>query len=240
MTFLAVLTGVFWLGLLTAVSPCPLTTNIAAISFLGRSAGNWPRVLLSAMLYALGRTIVYVGLGAALLWAFGAMAGGDGLREFASPASRHFQRYGNIVMGPALLLIGMIMLGLIELNISVGVGGSKLQERLAKGGAIWALPLGVLFALAFCPPSVAMFLSAMVISLESGSAILPPLVYGIGTAVPVIAFAFIIAFASQSVGKAFNRLTQVERILRAVTGSVFILAGLYYCLAYIWGVRLSL
>ncbi|MFP4141066.1 MAG: aromatic aminobenezylarsenical efflux permease ArsG family transporter [Phycisphaerae bacterium] len=236
MTFLAVVAGVFWFGLLTAVSPCPLATNIAAISFLSRNVGNSNRVLLSAGLYTLGRTLVYVALGVALLWAFQAATGGAGsLKEYASPTSRSLQHYGNMALGPALLLIGMILLGLIELNISIGVGGSKLQERIAKGGAIWALPLGILFALAFCPPSIALFLSALVISLEQGSMILPPVAYGIGTAVPVIAFALIIAFASQHVGKAFNAMTKIERWFRLITGIIFVTVGVYYTLTHIYG-----
>jgi len=239
MTWFAV-GSAFWLGFLTAISPCPLATNIAAISFLSRNVGNSRRVLLSALLYTLGRTLVYVGLGVALLWAFQAATGGAGnLKEFASPSSRHIQRYGNLAIGPALLFIGMILLGLIELNISVSVGGTKLQDRVAKGGAIWALPLGVLFALAFCPPSVALFLSALVISLEQGSTVLPPVVYGIGTAVPVIAFALVIAFAGQYLGKAFNAMTKIERWFRAIAGAVFVLAGIYYTLIHIYGVRFT-
>ncbi|MCE5326033.1 MAG: aromatic aminobenezylarsenical efflux permease ArsG family transporter [Planctomycetaceae bacterium] len=238
MSILAVLSGVFWLGLLTAVSPCPLATNIAAISFLGRNVSSSRRVLASALLYTLGRTLVYVVLGAALLWGFQAVTGGAGnLKEFASPTSRYLQHYGNLALGPALLLVGMILLGLIELNLSTSVSGAALQQRVAKGGAIWALPLGALFALAFCPPSIALFLSALVISLEHGSAVLPPLVYGIGTAAPVVAFAFVIAFAGGYVGKAFNRLTQIEKWIRAATGVVFIAAGIYYCLTHIYGFR---
>lgn len=240
MSFLAVLAGVFWFGLLTAVSPCPLATNIAAISFLSRNVGNSKRVLLSAALYTLGRTLVYVGLGVALLWAFQAATGGAGsLKEYASPTSRGLQHYGNLALGPALLFIGMILLGLIELNISIGVSGSKLQERIAKGGAIWALPLGILFALAFCPPSIALFLSALVISLEHGSTVLPPVAYGIGTAVPVIAFALVIAFASQYVGKAFNAMTKIEWWFRLITGIIFVMVGVYYTLTHIYGLRLS-
>lgn len=239
MNYLMVLAGIFWFGLLTAVSPCPLATNIAAISFLSRNVGNSKRVLLSAFLYTLGRTLVYVGLGMALLWAFQAVTGGAGsLKEFASPTSRHLQHYGNLALGPALLFIGMILLGLIELNISIGVGGSKLQERIADGGAIWALPLGILFALAFCPPSIALFLSALVISLEHGSTVLPPVVYGIGTAIPVIAFALVIAFASQYVGKAFNAMTKIERWFRWITGLIFIVVGVYYTLVHIYGLCL--
>jgi len=239
MTLLAVLATVFWLGLLTAVSPCPLATNIAAISFLGRSVGQPRRVLVSALLYTLGRTLVYVVLGVGLLWAFQALSGGQGdIKEFASPTSRYLQRYGNLALGPALLFIGMILLGLVELKLSVSVGGVKLQERIANGGPIWALPLGILFALAFCPPSIALFLSALVLSLEQGSPVLPPVVYGIGTAVPVVAFALAIAFASQHVGKAFNRLTQIERWFRLATGIVFVLVGIYTMLSHIYGAAL--
>jgi cytochrome c biogenesis protein CcdA len=238
MSFMLILAGVFWLGLLTAVSPCPLATNIAAISFLSHHVASPRRVLGSAFLYTLGRTIVYVGLGAALLFAFQAMAGGDGnLKEFASPASRYFQRYGNIAMGPALMLIGMVLLGLVELNLSFSVGGTKLQDRVAKGGAIWALPLGMLFALAFCPPSIALFLSALVISLDHESMFLPPLVYGVGTAIPVIAFGMIIAFAGRYVGQAFNIMAHVERRLRLLTGVVFIIVGVHYTLTHIYEVR---
>lgn len=240
MSFLAVLAGVFWFGLLTAVSPCPLATNIAAISFLGRNVDNSKRVLLSAALYTLGRTLVYVGLGVALLWGFQAVTGGAGnLKEFASPTSRSLQHYGNLALGPALLWIGMILLGLMELNLSISVGGAKLQERIAKGGAIWALPLGILFALAFCPPSIALFLSALVISLEHGSMVLPPVAYGIGTAVPVIAFALVIAFASQYIGKAFNAMTKIEWWFRLITGTIFVGVGVYYILTHIYGLRLS-
>ena len=239
MTLPGVLAAVFWFGLLTAVSPCPLATNIAAISFLSRSVGNSRRVLVSALLYTLGRTLVYVVLGVALLWTFQALAGGQGdIKEFASPTSRYLQRYGNLALGPALLLIGMILLGLIELNLSITAGSSRLQERAARGGAIWALPLGILFALAFCPPSIALYLSALVLALDHGSPVLPPIVYGIGTAVPVIAFALVIAFASQHVGKVFNRLTQMERWFRLATGLIFVLAGIYTILTHIYGISL--
>ncbi len=236
---LAVLSTVFVFGLMTAVSPCPLATNIAAISFLSRNVGSSRRVILSALFYTLGRTLVYVVLGVALLWAFQALSGGQGdLKEFASPTSRYLQRYGNLALGPALLLVGMILSGLLELNISIGVGGARLQERAAGGGPVWALPLGILFALAFCPPSIALFLSALVLSAEHGNAILPPVVYGVGTAVPVLGFALLIAFAGQYVGKTFNRLTQIERWFRLAAGTIFILAGVYTILTHIYGLKL--
>lgn len=239
MTLLAVLGTVFVFGLMTAVSPCPLATNIAAISFLSRGVGNPRHVIVSALFYTLGRTLVYVVLGVALLWAFQTLSGGQGdLKEFASPTSRYLQRYGNLALGPALLLVGMVLSGLLELNLSISVGGTRLQEQAAGGGPIWALPLGVLFALAFCPPSIALFLSSLVLSAEHGNAVLPPVVYGVGTAVPVLGFALLIAFAGQYVGKTFNRLTQIERWFRLAAGTIFILAGIYTILTHIYSLKL--
>ena len=203
------------------------------------NVGDTRRVMLSAMLYTLGRTLVYVVLGVALLWAFRSMAGEhDALDQFASPMSRAFQRYGNLILGPALLLVGLVLLNLLEINLSLSVGGTRLQDRIASGGAIWALPLGSLFALAFCPPSIALFLSALGISLKHSSLILPPVIYGIGTAVPVIGFALVVAFGGQYLGKAFNSLTQLEIWFRLGTGILFLLAGLYYILTHIYGVSI--
>jgi cytochrome c biogenesis protein CcdA len=237
MTLLAIIAGAFAMGVATAISPCPLTTNIAAISFLSRNVGDSRRVLLSAGLYTLGRTIVYVALGVALIWAYQAATGETGdLKEFASPASRHAQRYGEIILGPVLLLIGIVLLGLVELNFSVSVGGVRLQERLARAGAFWSLPVGMLFALVFCPPSASWFIAAVGISMESDSLLPGPVAYGIGTAVPVIAFALVIAFAGQHVGKAFNAMTTIERWFRLVAGVIFVAAGLYYTLTNIYGV----
>lgn len=243
MTLLGVIAIAFVFGLATSVSPCPLTTNIAAISFLGRNVGNSWRVLLSALLYAAGRTVVYVALGTAILMAFQLLTGGQGdLQEFidTNPQSRYLQRYINLVLGPVMLLVGLIFTGLVELNLSISVGGgaSRLQERASRGSAFWALPLGMLFALAFCPPSILWFGSALVAAHDVSSPVLPPLAYGIGTAVPVIGFAFVIAFGGQYLGKAFNRLTQFERWFRLAAGAIFIGAGLYYILKYIYEVSI--
>jgi cytochrome c biogenesis protein CcdA len=139
-----------------------------------------------------------------------------------------------------LVLVGMLLLGLLNVTGSLTLAGSGLQQRAAKGGAGWALVLGILFALSFCPVSAGLFFGGLIpLSTSSQSRFVLPTLYGVGTALPVIVFAFIIAFASQYVGKAFHRLTQVERWVRIVTGVVFILAGVYYSLAYVYGVKLT-
>lgn len=241
MTLWLVLASAFWLGLLTSISPCPLATNIAAVSFLGRSVGDTRRVLVSGLLYVLGRTVVYVGLGVLILSVLqGASAGGDS-GGAAAGMSRFLQKYMPVFLGPVLILVGMMLLGMLEFTGSLNLGGRGLQDRVARGGALWAFPLGVLFALSFCPVSASLFFGGLIgLSTQHSSPVLLPTLFGIGTAVPVIVFAFIITFASQYVGRAFNRLTQVERWVRVITGVIFIIAGIYYILTHIYELPLTL
>jgi len=219
-----------WLGILTAISPCPLATNIAAISFICRQVGNRRGVLLSGLLYALGRTLTYVVLG--LVITGGILA--------TAEVSRFLQKYMNEILGPVLILLGMVLLGLIGSSLSLNLAGNGVQQRAAKGGVIWSLLLGVLFALSFCPVSAGLFFAGLIpLSVNEGSRLLLPTLYGVGTALPVIVFAFLIAFASEYVGKAFNRLSQIEKWVRVSAGVLFILAGIYYSLTHIYGYSLT-
>ena len=224
------ITTALWLGVLTSISPCPLASNIAAISFIGRRVGSTRHVLLSGLLYTIGRTAAYVALGMLVL--AGLMASGE--------VARFLQRYLNQLLGPVLILVGMLLLGWFSFTASLTFAGAGVQERAGKGGAWWSIVLGVLFALSFCPVSAGLFFGGLIpLSAANGSRLVLPMLYGAGTALPVIVFAFLMAFASQSVGRAFNRLTQIERWVRFATGAVFILAGIYYCLTYIYGVSFA-
>lgn len=217
----------FWLGILTSISPCPLTTNIAAISFIGRKVGQTRQVALAGLLYVVGRTVAYVLL--AVLVLAGLLAEGA--------TSRFLLRYLNILLGPIVIVVGMVLLGLIGSGVSLNLAGAGVQERAAKGGSWWAGLLGFLFALSFCPVSAGLYFGALIpLSAANGSRLLLPTAYGIGTALPVLVFAFLIAFASQHVGKAFNKLAQIERWVRLATGVLFILAGIYLSLKYGYGI----
>lgn len=233
MSFLLAILAAIGLGLQTAISPCPLATNIAAVSFIARGLGNPRRVLLSGLLYAAGRTVAYMGLAVAILWVLREQLGeGSGL-------SRVLGYYGPIVLGPAMVLLGMLLLGLLGGSASLSLGGAGLQQRAAGGGLWWACVLGIVFALSFCPVSAGLFFFALVpLSARQDSLLVLPLLYGVATAVPVIAFAFVMAFAAQRVGKLFSRLTQVERAVRLAAGGIFVAVGIWYSLKYIYGVPL--
>ncbi|MCA1808649.1 MAG: aromatic aminobenezylarsenical efflux permease ArsG family transporter [Lentisphaerae bacterium] len=230
MNWLTILTAL-WFGILTSISPCPLATNIAAISFISRKVAKIRTVLLSGLLYAAGRTLAYLALGALIM--AGLLASGE--------IALFLQRYLNQALGPALILVGMLLLGLLQSTASVSLVGAGMQQRAAQGGIGWAALLGILFALSFCPVSAGLFFGVLIpLAAANQSIIILPLVYGIGTAAPVIVFALLIAFASQRLGSAFNRLTQIELWVRRLTGLIFVLAGIYYSLLYVYEIPIKL
>ncbi len=230
MTWL-VIASALWFGVLTSISPCPLATNIAAISFISRKMGKMRQVLLSGLLYAAGRTLAYLALGALIM--AGLLASGE--------LALFLQRYLNQALGPALILVGMFLLGLLGSAVSITLVGDGMQERASKGGLLWAMLLGLLFALSFCPVSAGLFFGVLIpLSAANNSIFVLPLLYGIGTAAPVIVFAVLIAFASHRIGSAFNRLTQIERWVRLATGLIFVLAGIYYSLLYVYEIPVKL
>jgi len=216
-----------WLGILTSISPCPLATNIAAISFIGRRIDNPRAAVATGLLYTLGRTVAYTVLAALLVSSL-----------LSAPVVSNFlQKYMNKVLGPLLILAGMLLVGLIEFNVK----GSGLAARLGKRVETWGiwsgLALGVVFALSFCPGSAALFfLSLIPLAVKYESAFVLPTVYGVGTALPVLAFAILIVVSTNAVGRAYDRITQFEWWARRITGVLFIGIGVYFCLAFIFRV----
>jgi len=227
MTFTLALATAFWLGILTSISPCPLATNIAAVSFIGRQAGKTRLLLSSGMLYAAGRTLAYVLLAVLLL---AGMLASDGMARF-------LQKYLGLVLGPLLIVVGMVLLEMLGSGLSLNLAGDRIQARAANGGLMAAAALGFLFALSFCPVSAGLYFGALLpLATSQSSRLLLPGVYGVATALPVLGFALLIAFGSQYVGRAFNRLAQIERWLRVATGVIFIVAGLYISLTHVYAV----
>jgi cytochrome c biogenesis protein CcdA len=217
----------FWLGILTSISPCPLATNIAAISFVGRRLANPRKVFLAGLLYTAGRALTYLVLGVLLVSSL-----------LQAPSISHLlQKYMNKAMGPLLILVGMVLLEFIRFNVFRSGLSTRMQRRVEAMGLLGAVILGVLFALSFCPVSAALFFgSLMPVALELKSGVAIPSIYGLATGLPVLAFAVLIALGAKSVGRAFNKLVQFEKWARRLAGAVFILVGVYYCLAHIFGV----
>jgi cytochrome c biogenesis protein CcdA len=208
----------FILGLMTAISPCPLATNITAIGFISKDIVNRRKVFINGLVYTLGRAISYTAIG--LLFFFGASQ-----FEFAG----FFQKWGEKLLGPLLIIIGLFMLGVLKLKIP-GVGSlTEKMESKSKSGFLGVLLLGVVFALAFCPYSgVLYFGMLMPMTISSASGLYLPLIFAIATGIPVIIFAWLIAFSVGSIGNVYNKLKSFELWFRRAVAFLFIVVGMYY------------
>lgn len=225
--YVVALGSALWLGILTSINLCPLATNIVAISYIGGRLGNSRHVILAGLLYTLGRSLAYVALAVVLLASLLAI----------QPVALFLQDTMYLVLGPILVLVGMCLLGLIEVNVSGRGVSAGLQQRVDALGIWGALLLGVVFAMTFCPIAAALFFGSLIpLALRFNSSVALPAVYGIGTALPVAVFAVLLATSAQSVGKAYNVLAKVERWARGATGVVFIAVGIFLSLKYVFQV----
>lgn len=214
----------FLLGLLTAISPCPLATNITAIGFISKDIGNRNKIFLGGLLYTLGRVVAYTVLGIILI---------SILKEGSSMFSlqKDISKYGEILIVPVLIFVGVFMLFGDRLNLpKFGFSGTGKAEKLK--GNLGSLLLGVLFALAFCPTS-GLFYFGMLIPMsaaEPGGYLLP-IVYAVATGLPVILVAWILAYSVAGIGKFYNRIQVFQKWFNRVVAVLFIAVGIYY--AYI-------
>lgn len=208
------------LGLMTAISPCPLATNITAIGFISKDIENRHRVFINGLLYTLGRAISYSAI--ALLIYFGA-------DQFQF--SGFFQRYGEKFLGPLLIVIGLFMLDFIKMNFP-GLGKlSSSMENKTKWNYLDAILLGIVFALAFCPYSGVLYFGMMVpLTITSKSGLYLPLVFAIATGVPVIIFAWVLAYTISGIGLVYKKVKSVEIWFRRIVAILFIIVGIYYVL----------
>ncbi len=194
----------FLLGVLTSISPCPLATNITAIAYISKEAKTIKNTLLNGLFYTIGRGISYTLL-AILIYL--------GLLSFE--ISRIFQGWGDKILGPILIVIGLIMFGVIKISFSVkNKRIENIKERLAAKGYMGSLLLGVLFALAFCPYSGVLFFGVLIpLVLKSAESLLLPPLFALGTGLPVIVFSFLIAFSVQKINKLFGVIQKVEKAI---------------------------
>ena len=219
----APLLAAFALGLLTAIAPCPLATNITATAYIAKTITDKRKVLLSGLLYTLGRVFSYTLIGAIIYF---------GASKFQ--VAKLFQGNGEKYIGFVLIIIGLIMLDVIKLNfIKGGNFTDKLSEKFKTKGLLGSFLLGALFALAFCPYSGALFFGMLIpMTLSAEASLALPVLFSFGTGLPVILFAFVIAFSMEKLGTYFKAITKIEKVMRFVAGLVFILTGLYYINIY--------
>ena len=206
------------LGLMTAISPCPLATNITAIGYISKDIDDRRKVFINGLVYTLGRAVSYFVVALVLYL---------GASQFK--ISGFFQQYGEKVIGPLLLVIGLFMLGIFKWNI--GIMDKLTSKRQQKGvNSYWdVLLLGILFALAFCPYSGVLYFGMLIpITISSPAGLILPVIFALATGIPVIIFAWLIAFSISGVGVLYNRIRVFETWFRKIIALVFIITGTYY------------
>lgn len=213
----------FILGLMTAISPCPLATNITAIGFISRDINDRKKVFVKGVVYTLGRAITYTVLG--LVFYFGAET---------FKISGFFQQWGEKLLGPVLIIIGLFMLDVVKVRFPGFAALNKKMEDNSRKGFWGVLTLGIVFALAFCPYSGVLYFGMLIpMTISSASGLYLPLVFAFGTGIPVIIFAWMIAFTLGEVGLVYNKVKTFEIWFRRVISVLFIVVGIYYILI-IW------
>lgn len=211
----------FFIGIMMALSPCPLTTNITAIAYVSRRIDNNKHTLLVGLLYTLGLAATYVSIAALIVYA--------GLNMQA--IALFLQEYGPMLLGPLILFCGLVMLEVIKFDIKMPAGTDKLKERLARSGYAGSFFLGVVFALAFCPFSAVLYFGMLIpLALKTGDAFIVPAVFAFATGLPVIVFSFLLVSGVSRLGAVMHRVQTFERIMRKMVAVVFILVGSYYIL----------
>ncbi|MCX7955225.1 MAG: aromatic aminobenezylarsenical efflux permease ArsG family transporter [Bacteroidales bacterium] len=211
------------LGIIVSLSPCPLATNIAAISYLGRDLQDKKKIFINGIYYSAGRIITYTFI-AALLFL--------GASQFN--VARILQLNGEKFIVPLLFFIGILMPDILPLSFSIG---NKLSEKLftkASSKNKWFVVLmGIMFALAFCPYSGAMYFGMLIpLTFSSKMGLLLPIIFGFATALPVIIFSYIIAFSVASLAKVFNAVKIFEFLFRKISAIIFIGVGIYFTWLY--------
>lgn len=217
----------FWLGILTSISPCLLATNVAAISYLARRVDRLRFVLASCLCYIVGQSLAYVLVAALLV----------GSLLSAPTVSHALQKYMFRLLGPILIVCALFLLELISVQLGNGRLKAWAQAHANRGGLWVAALLGIVFGMSFCPTTAVLYFGSLLpLSIAHESRFFLPAMYAIGVAFPVVVFSVVIAFTAQRVARVYSGVGKIDRWARFATGTVFLLVGLYFTLAYTLGI----
>ncbi len=209
----------FFIGLMTAISPCPLASNIAAIAYTSRKMQSAKATLITGFLYTLGRVFTYTSIAVLIVWA------GISSRSI----SLALQEYGDIILGPLLVFAGIVMLEIIKLKLPESDRMNSLKAKLAEKGYLGAFFLGAAFALAFCPFSAVLFFAMLIpLAIQAGDPIIIPSVFAFATGLPVIILSVMLAKSVAKMASAVKKIQKVEVYMRKAVGIIFLVIGSYY------------
>ncbi|MBU0761653.1 MAG: sulfite exporter TauE/SafE family protein [Candidatus Altiarchaeota archaeon] len=210
----------FFIGLMTAISPCPLTTNITAVAYISRKIDNSKNTILVGLFYTLGRIISYTLLAGIIVYV------GVNSREVAMI----LQEYGEIILGPLLLIAGLVMIEAVKIKVpSGGTRFGSLKQKLGEKGYLGGFLLGMIFALSFCPFSAVLYFGMLIpLAVKTNDALVIPSVFAFATGLPVIISSVLLVKSVSTLGKLMHKTQAMEKTIRKTVAVVFILVGLYF------------
>lgn len=212
----------FILGIMTAISPCPLATNITATAFISRDISKRTQVFYQGLMYTLGRIISYTGLGIIIY-----------LGSNTFNISSFFQQQGERILGPLLIVVSLFMLNIIPVKFSLRNGLSERFEKKSHFSLIQSMLLGIIFALAFCPVSGVFYFGMLIpMTISSVNGLYLPIIFAIATALPVIVMAYLLAFTISGIGKMYNKIRVFELWFRRVVALLFLIVGIYFTIIF--------
>lgn len=214
------LVAAFFIGLMTAISPCPLATNITAIAYTSKKINNSKHTLIVGFLYTFGRMFTYVLLAYLIV----------GLGLNVQSISLLLQKYGEKMLGPLLIIVGVVMLDILKFNfLKESNKLNNLKEKLATKGFLGSFLLGIIFALAFCPFSAVLFFGMLIpLALKTGDGLIIPSIFAFATGLPVIIFSFILVYSVSKIGNIMNKVKILEKWMRYAVAIIFFVVGIYY------------
>lgn len=206
------------LGLLTAISPCPLATNITAIGYISSSIENHKESFRKGIAYALGRILSFSLLGAIMIYLIRTGKDSFGIQSGIS-------EWGELVIGPALVILGLFLLFGDKLRLPrFGFSG-----EVSYVGRWQAFLLGVLFAMAFCPSSGMLYFGMLIpMSVSAKGGYLLPVLFAIATSLPVLLISWFISFSVKNLALIVGKIKVFQLWFNRIVALLFIGVGLYF------------
>lgn len=207
------------LGFLMILDPCTLFTSIAAIGYIDREMQNRKRVLITGGMFVMGKLVTYVLL--SIPFIMGAHT--DGIHHF-------LEHWGEPLLAAFMLVCGVLLLFSGHHHHDHDHGVSKwLQTVDDKSSWLWAFMLGIFFAIAFCPHRLMYFFTMieMSVSLESAWTWVMPVVFGLGTGLPIMVLAWLISYSVVNTEVLTKKVQSFEKWFRYACAVLFLGFGVY-------------
>lgn len=201
------------------LDPCTLFTSIAAIGYIDREMQNRKRVLITGGMFVMGKLVTYVLL--SIPFIMGAHT--DGIHHF-------LEHWGEPLLAAFMLVCGVLLLFSGHHHHDHDHGVSKwLQTVDDKSSWLWAFMLGIFFAIAFCPHRLMYFFTMieMSVSFESAWTWVMPIIFGLGTGLPIMILAWLISYSVVNTEVLTKKVQSFEKWFRYACAVLFLGFGIY-------------